>query len=68
MKRTYYNAAVTLKEQVNGIFKYRYEGYKKIRYVMKGEQVKVYLHSGDRTVETVEFNNVSSVNVTKYRK
>lgn len=68
MKRTYYDAVVTLKEPVNGIYQYSYEGYKKIKYKMNGDNAKVLVYSRTGTFETKEFTNVSSVKVAKYRE
>ena len=68
MKRTYYDAEVTLKATINGIYRHRWEGYKKITYEMNGEQVKIYLYSRRGFVISEEFSNVASVKVIKYKK
>ena len=67
MKRTYYNVAVKLKEAVRGNHTHRYERCYKVRYRMKGDNVKIWLYSqnGDVTIE--EFSNVASVEMQKYK-
>lgn len=67
MKRTYYNAVLTLKQTFNGIYKYTFKNYKKIKYEINGENVKLYLYSRNGSIEIVEYANVISVKVTKYR-
>ena len=67
MKRTYYNAVVTFKQTFNGIYKCTFENYKKIKFEMNGENVKLYLYSRNGTIETVGYANVLSVKIVKHR-
>lgn len=68
MKRTYYDAVITRKEPVNGIFRHSYRAYKKIRYKMNGDNLKVWIYSQNGGVEISEFTNVADIRVTKYKK
>ena len=68
MKRTYYDATITLKETINGTIKHGYKRYKKIKYRLNGDRVKLWIYSRNNTVETIEFTNVASVEIKKYKK
>ena len=68
MKRIYYDAVITLKETINGIFKHRYEGFKKIKYKLNGDKVKLWIYSRSGAVEMAEYTNVVSVEIKKYRR
>lgn len=67
MKRTCYNVVIEFKDAFRGIFRRRFEGFKKIKYRMNGENLKIYLYLRNGSIETVEYTNVLSVKVTKYR-
>lgn len=68
MKRTHYDAVITIKETVNGTFKHRYEGFKKIKYRLNGDSVKLWIYYRNGTLEIAEFTNVASIEIKKYKK
>ena len=68
MKKTCVVVKVVLKEPIRGIYKYRYTGYKKAKYKMKGDNAKIYLTTFAKTTETIEFSNVLYVKIGKYKK
>lgn len=68
MKRLYYDATITLKETINGTIKRGYKGYKKIKYRLNDDRAKLWIYSRNHTLETIEFTNVASVEIKKYKK
>lgn len=67
MKRIRYNVVIEFKDAFRGVFRRRFEGFKKIKYRLNGENLKIYIYPRNGTVEKIEYTNVLSVKVTKYR-
>lgn len=68
MKQIYYDVTVRLKEAVGGIHTHRYGKCHKVKYTMKGDNVKLRFNDKNGDITTEEFSNVSHVTLTKYKK